>query len=45
VKNILDQLRKELEECIDRFGFLDPKTIAKSQELDIEIVRVMNKGE
>lgn len=30
----MEQLRSELHEYIEKYGFLDPRTIEKSQELD-----------
>jgi hypothetical protein len=41
---MLDKLRAELNECIDLYGNLHPSTIAKSQELDVEIVKAMKEG-
>lgn len=38
---MVDKLRDELELFIDLYGRLDPRTVAKSQELDLEIVREM----
>jgi septum formation topological specificity factor MinE len=34
----MEELREELYECIEKYGFLDPRTIKKSQELDKPIV-------
>jgi hypothetical protein len=41
---MMDKLREELYECIERFGMLDPRTVSKSQELDVLIVRAMDEG-
>jgi len=38
----LEELKKELNEYIEKYGLQDPRTLAKSQELDIEIVKIMN---
>lgn len=38
---MLEKLRKELHEYINSFGLNDPRTVKKSQELDIEIVKSM----
>jgi hypothetical protein len=37
------KLKKELEELIERFGVADSRVLAKSQELDLEIVEEMRK--
>jgi hypothetical protein len=39
----MDKLKKELYEHIDKYGLQDPRTVAKSQELDVEIVKAMRK--
>ncbi|WP_084113488.1 aspartyl-phosphate phosphatase Spo0E family protein [Clostridium acidisoli] len=36
----LEKLREELYNCIEKFGLNDPRTIAKSQELDKPIVKI-----
>jgi len=33
----IEKLRKELHECIEKYGTSDTRTIAKSQELDREM--------
>lgn len=33
----IEKLRKELHECIEKYGTSDTRTIAKSQELDREV--------
>ena len=40
----MDKLKQELNSLIDQYGTLDSRTIAKSQELDVEIVREMKKS-
>ena len=40
----MDKLKQELNALINQFGTLDSRTIAKSQELDVEIVREMKKS-
>lgn len=40
---MLEQLRKELHEYIDFYGPIDPRTVAKSQELDVEVAAAMRK--
>lgn len=37
----MDKLKQELYELINRYGTLDARTISKSQELDILIVKEM----
>jgi hypothetical protein len=37
----LEELRTELEQYIELYGREDPRTVAKSQELDVEIVKAM----
>jgi hypothetical protein len=41
VRKVLERLRKELHEYIEVYGPLDQRTVDKSQELDIEIVKAM----
>jgi len=41
---MMDKLKQELNALINQFGTLDSRTIAKSQELDVEIVREMKKS-
>lgn len=36
-----EKIRKELHECIDKYGLRDVKTIRKSQELDKIIAKIM----
>lgn len=43
-RKILEKLRQELEACIDEYGTLDARTVAKSQELDVEVAKAMRKG-
>jgi hypothetical protein len=38
---MLDKLKQELYEYIELYGIQDPRTISKSQELDLEVVKVM----
>lgn len=40
---MLEKLRDELHRCIRLYGELDPRTISKSQELDIEVNKEMYK--
>ena len=40
----MDKLKQELNSLIDQYGTLDPRTVAKSQELDVEIVKEMKRG-
>lgn len=40
---MLEKLRKELHDFIESYGFLDYRTIAKSQELDLEVNKDMLK--
>lgn len=40
---MIEKLRMEMHECIEQYGPLDPRTVAKSQELDIEIVKAMKE--
>jgi hypothetical protein len=37
----MDKLKEELYQHIELYGLQDPRTVAKSQELDVEIVKVM----
>jgi hypothetical protein len=40
----MDKLKAELNDLINQFGTADERVLAKSQELDIEIVREMKKS-
>ena len=44
-RKIMDKLKQELNELIDQYGALDSRVLAKSQELDIEIVKEMKEYE
>ncbi|MFA6941445.1 MAG: aspartyl-phosphate phosphatase Spo0E family protein [Clostridiaceae bacterium] len=37
----MDKLKQELNEFINQYGLQDPRTVSKSQELDILIVKEM----
>jgi hypothetical protein len=37
----MDKLKEELYQHIELYGLLDPRTVSKSQELDVEIVKAM----
>jgi hypothetical protein len=39
----VEELREELYEYIEKYGFLDPRTIKKSQELDKLVVSEQTK--
>jgi hypothetical protein len=39
----MEKLKEELYLHIELYGLQDPRTVAKSQELDIEIVKAMRK--
>jgi hypothetical protein len=40
---MMDKLKQELNALIDQYGTLDPKVLAKSQELDVIIVKEMKQ--
>lgn len=44
VRTMLEKLREELHMYINSYGPTDPRTVNKSQELDKEIVKDMQKG-
>ena len=41
----MDKLKQELNALINQYGTLDSRVLAKSQELDIEIVKEMKEYE
>ena len=41
---MMDKLKQELNSLIDQFGTADKRVLAKSQELDLEIVKEMKRG-
>ena len=41
---MLEALRKELYQHIEMFGVLDPRTVSKSQQLDLFIVKEAKKS-